>query len=130
MKTLRILLVSSLIVLCLSSCEREKRGGVIRFAPKQYIVQAAGGEVITSVASATFEILGTSVPLEKGGSMYYPANESSTFLEADFFTAERTNDYRIKFNVQPNTTGKERTRYIGVGMLDDGGGVDITQTAN
>lgn len=130
MKTLKILLVSFLIVLCLSSCERDKRGGTIRFVPKQYTISAAGGEVVTSVGSQHFMISGTTIPTDTGFPTFFEANEDGTFLEADFFTAERTADYRIKFIVEPNTTGQERTRYVRVGMLDDGGGVDLIQTAN
>lgn len=130
MKTFKILLLSFIAVFSLSSCERDTRGGSIRFSPNRYVIAAKGGEIITSVASETFRIHGVSEPSENGEPPYYYANKEGAFLEASFFTAERTLDYRIKFVIEPNTTGKERKRYIRVTMLDSAGGVYLTQTAN
>lgn len=130
MKTFKILFVSFLLVLSLSSCEREKRGGSIRFSPNRYVIAAKGGEIITSVASRKFIIYGASEPSENERPTYYHANKEGTFLEADCFTVERTSDYRLKIVIEPNTTGKERKRYIEVTMADDGGHVYLTQTAN
>lgn len=129
MKTLKILFVFFLVVLSLSSCERDKRGGVIRFKKNKYTISAAGGEIITSTASEKFIIYGASEPSDNTNPRYYHANDEGNFLDADCFTVERTSDYRLKIVVQSNTTGKGRERYIEVNMAGDWGGVYFTQTA-
>lgn len=124
-------IVLTIFLFSLSSCDklRDKRNG-IHFKPDHYSISAAGGVVYTTIPKNKFMLEGSrKYPINYEKDPYYSAKNDWTLIETDFFTAELMPEFRIKFTVQPNTTGKVRAHCIAVWRFDYSGFLYLTQTA-
>lgn len=106
----------------------------IFFNPENYYVSASGGELLTAQANMDFWISSAEIfPLNRddiNAPAYTGEMPERKRIVTDFYTAETTNDRRIKFTVDPNFSGKERQHVLFVQRGDMGGSILLIQAAN